>query len=81
MQYFNSFNVKFISPTNSRGARVSITSFRDNSRITVPFDYSIGNTLGIAEKALSDLGFTIIGYTETKDTYIILSDTCKTLKR
>lgn len=79
MKYLNSFKVKFIPATNSRGSRVSITSFRDNSRLTVPFDYAVGNTLGTAEKALSDRGFTIIGYTETKDYYIILSDTYKTL--
>lgn len=72
--------VKFLGATNSRGARVKITSERFEDSITISYDYSLNGTLDIATNYLTNKGFTIIGQAEGKDHYYIISSTFEPLK-
>ena len=70
------FTIKFLGATNSRGARVSITEsrFDKTDKKIIPYDYSLENTRDIAINYLQSIGINVSGYGETKDTYIIFSD-------
>lgn len=76
------FKVKFLGPTNHKGARITITepsatrfdSIR--SRRTFSYDYAIGDVLKQGIEELFCMGFNVQGYaqTESGDTYTILCD-------
>lgn len=78
MQNLRCIQVKFLGPTNTRGARVKITENRNSSKdsITLNYSYEIGDGLKQAEKYLKEkVGINCIGYTSLGNgLYIILSD-------
>lgn len=47
------FRVDFKSPTNHRGARVTIEDLNDGTKITLSYDYEKGN---ITSQAINHLG-------------------------
>jgi hypothetical protein len=77
MQNLRCIQVKFLGPTNTRGARVKITENRNSSKdsITLDYSYEIGDGLKQAKKYLQDKGINCTGYTNLGGgLYIILSD-------
>lgn len=63
--------VKFLGPTNTRGARVKLISHWHNQSVTIPFDYSQSNTLANAVARLEDNGFTIRDTGEMAKCYVV----------
>ena len=76
------FKVKFLGPTNHRGARITITEpsatrFEGiKSRKTFSYDYFTGDVLKQGINTLERMGFNLKGYaqTETGDAYMIMCD-------
>ena len=76
------FKVKFLGPTNHRGARITITEpsatrFEGiKSRRTFSYDYATGDVLKQGIETLVRMGFNVQGYaqTETGDAYTIVCD-------
>ena len=83
-QNYHAIQVRFIGPTNYRGARVKLTSGRFSAdkanSVTIPFDYSASNTLDIAENWLTANGFELMGSAENRDSYVIFASTFKRLE-
>ena len=79
---FRAFKVKFLGPTNNRGARITITEpsatrFEGiKSRKTFSYDYFTGDVLKQGMDTLYRMGFNLKGYaqTETGDAYMIMCD-------
>jgi len=77
MQNLRCIQVKFLGPTNTRGARVKLTENRNSSKdsITLSYSYEIGDGLKQAEKYLTERGINCIGCTGLGNgLYIVLSD-------
>jgi hypothetical protein len=76
------FKVKFLGPTNHRGARITITEpsatrFEGiKSRKTFSYDYFTGDVLKQGINTLERMGFNVQGYaqTETGGAYMIMCD-------
>jgi len=77
MQNLRCIQVKFLGPTNTRGARVKLTENRHSSKdsITLSYSYEIGDGLKQAEKYLKERGINCIGCTSLGcGLYLVLSD-------
>jgi len=72
--------VTYVSPTNTRGARVKLKSIRFGDAITLNYDYALGNIREQAQKYLKAAGYDLICYGESQKGYIIASDTFESLK-
>jgi len=73
--------VKYLGPTNTRGSRVKLTSYRFKESVTLDYDYSFNSPLEQAKAHLDNIGFNIEGSGEASDTeYMIISDTFKSIK-
>ena len=81
MQNLNTIEVKFLSPTNFRGARVKLTSLRFNTSVTINYDYSMSNTYEMAQKWLESKGFICEYMSEGKGCYLIHSSTFTDIKK
>jgi hypothetical protein len=68
------FEIKYISPTDTKGARVSINDLRHNKRKIIYFDYEENNIKDMANKYLKECGIICLYGCETKKSYIILTD-------
>jgi hypothetical protein len=77
---YNVIFVKYIGPTNTKGARISLRSPRFNETKTISFDYSDRDISVTAENYLKDAGFDLIGKAETEKGYAIITNTFKSLK-
>jgi hypothetical protein len=73
--------VKYHGPTNTRGSRVSMYSYRFNVRVSVSYDYDKRDIGEMAYNALVRRGFNIVGISEVKEGYILLSNTFDSIKR
>lgn len=73
--------VKYLGPTNHRGARVKITSYRFNQSVTISYDYET-DAKGTALKFLKKRGIKIDSFSEfgPNDSYYLMSSTFKRLK-
>lgn len=71
------FKVKFVSATNTRGARVSILDLRNNKRKVVYFNYET-DTRGTALKYLNEIGIKILYSFETEKEYYLLTNDFQT---
>lgn len=74
---YRQFKVTFLSPTNSRGARVKITEpkrFTDGKTIsvTLSYDYAIGDIEQQAVNHLDGLGFKLVGRCSATNSNTIL---------
>jgi hypothetical protein len=76
MKHTQAIEVKYISPTNTRGSRVQLKDTRLNTKITLSYDYEIGSVLGQAIKHLENNGYNIVCYSNNRanDTYTIMVD-------
>jgi hypothetical protein len=82
MKNFHIIGVQFIGPSNSRGSRIKISSYRFGDSITVPYDYTYNSALDQASNLLKRLGYNVIGtgaFSEKHDT--VVTDTFESLKQ
>jgi hypothetical protein len=42
---YRAFDVRFMGPTNSLGARIRIRDLRRDDRVVIPYDYECGDVL------------------------------------
>jgi len=74
------FVVRFISPSNTRGARVSISEpaqemlFGRTHRVTIPYDHRYNSCKEVALAHLEGLGFDIKCTGEDSKGYVIMAD-------
>lgn len=80
MKNLHAIEIRFIGPTNTKGARVKLTSCRFNESIIINYDYSKNSIYEIAQEYLESKGFNIIGLAETQKGYMLLSDVFKSIK-
>ena len=76
----HAISIKYHGATNTRGSRVSITSHRFEEKVFIPYDYQYNNIYNMAYDYLISKNFNIIGLSEVKDGYILLSDTFRSIK-
>lgn len=80
MENFHAFTVKYHGATNTRAARVSITSESFEQTIYIDYNYTLDSSADIAEVELNKRGFDVAGIASTKNGYILLSKIFKPLK-
>lgn len=71
------FKVKYIAPTNTRGSRVEIKETKryndqKDDKVTLSYDYQIGDVLEQALQYLDNKGFEIVARGSEYDHYYIL---------
>ena len=77
MEALRCIQVRFLGPTDTRGARVKLTENRHSSKdsVVLSYSYEIGDGLKQAEKYLKERDINCIGYTSLGNgLYIVLSD-------
>jgi len=69
------FSVRFLSPTNHRGARVKVTDLVRQESVTMSYDYATGNVADQAAKFLVGRGIDdlTLCVNNTLDAYFISS--------
>lgn len=77
MKNLKSFEIKFLGATNTQGSRVKIHDILRNESIIIPWDYNFYSSLEIAISYLQKKNINIIGTSELKNSYIILTDNFK----
>jgi hypothetical protein len=78
MKNYHIITVKRLGATNTKGARVKITSERFGDTIILPRNYEFDTIKDIAVDKLKDT-HDIVGSGETKDSYVLISSTFKAL--
>lgn len=76
MKNLKGFTVKYLGATNNRGARCVILDNLRGSKVILEWDYNFSNILDLALNYLKDK-VNIVGTTELKDGYVILTDDFK----
>jgi len=79
MKNYHIITVKRLGATNTKGARVKITSERFGDTIILPRNYEFDTIKDIAVDKLKDT-HDIVGSGETKDSYVLISDTFEPLR-
>ena len=75
LKNLRAFEIKYIPPTNTKGARVSINDLRHNKRKIISFDYEEGNIKEMADTYLKSIGINCLyGAELSENAYIILTD-------
>jgi hypothetical protein len=80
-QHVRMFEVKFLGPTNTRGARVVVkdTRRRPEVRVYLSYDYAVGDILKQAQAWLvNERGIQCLYHASTKDAYYLLSENFET---
>ena len=78
MKTFRSFEIKYVSATDTKGSRISIHDLRNNKRKIISYNYEYNNIYQIAEAYLSSVGISCSGVSETPKGYILFTDNFKT---
>jgi hypothetical protein len=71
MEVLHLVEIRYLAPTNTKGARIRLKSLRFREGITIPYDYSKNSILDIGVEFLQDLGVSPKFVGETPDGYII----------
>jgi len=79
MKNYHIITVKRLSATNTKGARVKITSERFNNTIILPYNCEFDTAKDLAIDKVKDT-HDIVGSGETKDSYVLISSTFKPLR-
>jgi hypothetical protein len=79
MKNYHIITVKRLGATNTKGARVKITSERFGDTIILPRNYELDTIKDIAVDKLKDT-HDIVGSGETRDGYVLISDTFEPLR-
>lgn len=77
----HAIEVKFLGPTNANGSRVRLTSARFEQSKTIPYDHRLSSITDMAQVWLSENGFNVLYQAESKDGYLLLTDTFEPLKK
>jgi len=77
---FHGLEIKYLGPTNTRGTRIKIISHRFKENIIISYNYSLNCIADMAIDYLQKQGFKIVGQAETKEGYMIITNTFKGLK-
>jgi hypothetical protein len=77
---YHILEVRYLNPTNSRGARVSIKSARFKQSVIINFDYAENSIADMAVNHLRSAGFDIIGIGESVEGYYLISDSFEPIK-
>lgn len=81
VENYHIFEVKYLSPTTYKGARVSIKSHRFNQWVVIPYNYRLNSISDMAGEYLKERGYNIIGCGELSNgNSVIISDTFEPLK-
>lgn len=65
MNIYHVIKVKYLSPTENRGARVKLTSERfEKNSITIPYDYARNSAVDVASAWLNSHGYPVEGQGE-----------------
>jgi hypothetical protein len=78
---YHIIEVRYLGPTNFKGARVSIFSPRFNERKIINFNYEMNSIADMAIDYLIKSDFNVIGKGESKDGYFIITDTFQPLNK
>jgi hypothetical protein len=63
MEHLHAIEVKVLTPTAHKGTRVKLSSQSfDDSRVTLPYDYEMGDVLKQAEKHLIETDMQPVSY-------------------
>ena len=70
------FDVRFMPPTNSLGARIRIRDLRRDDRVVIPYDYECGDVLEQGLRHLVSVGIepNVILLADKLDCYMIGSE-------
>jgi hypothetical protein len=77
---YHLIEVKYIAPTDYKGARVKLTSKRFNCSVIRPRDYATNGAMDQAIDELERAGFNIVGAAEWDGVDYIITDTFKPFK-
>lgn len=77
MKYIRGIEVKRLAPTNTKGTRIKLKDYDET--VTIHYRYT-SNIITEAMEHLKNKGFNIIGYTELKNIYVILTDSNESIK-
>lgn len=77
---YHLIEVRYLGPTNFRGARMKLTSKRFNCSVIRPRDYATNSATDQGINELEQAGFNIIGAAEWEGSDFIISDTFKPFK-
>ena len=74
------FDVRFMGPTNTLGARIRIRDLRRDDRVVMPYDYYIGDVLEQGVAYLKSIGIEpdVILLADKLDCYLIGSEDFET---
>ena len=73
MVRFRAFDVRFMPPTNTLGARIRIRDLRREDRVIIPYDYEYGNVLEQGQRYLKSIGINpdVLLLADKLDCYLI----------
>lgn len=66
--------IKYLGATNSRGSRVKLTDNLLGTSKTICYNYKYNNIVDIAAEYLENKGINVTGMCETKNGYMLLTD-------
>jgi hypothetical protein len=71
MEVLHLVEIRYLAPTNTKGARVRLKSLRFREGITIPYNYEKNSILDIGVEFLENLGISPKFVGETPDGYIL----------
>lgn len=73
---YRAFDVRFMGPTNTLGARIRIRDLRRTDKVVIPYDYECGAVLEQGLRHLSSVGIEphVILLADKLDCYVIGSE-------
>lgn len=74
MKNFHLISAIYKGPTERRGSRVELYSYRMDEKITIPYNYEFNNACDIAEDYLVKHGHNVVGSGELKVGYMIVCE-------
>lgn len=76
MKNLQMIEIKYLAPTNTKGARIKLIDTRFKVSEILNYDYKIGDLINQAVKYLSNKGFNVIfkSYDELNEKYYVFID-------
>jgi len=80
MTRHRAFDVRFMGPTNTLGARIRIRDLRRDDRVVIPYDYACGDVLEQGSAYLKSIGIepNVLLLADKLDCYLIGSEDFET---
>ena len=80
MQNLHAIKVKYLAPTDHKGSGFKMTSDRFEQSVTESYNYQYNNVVDMAVDWLESNGFEVVGTSEAKNGFIVLTSTFKGLR-